>query len=197
MTVSVGDVIRATAKMSQGVSDIQNVYHFKASGSGTATDQAVMDALSTKLDDAYTDFNAFLSSGFLYNSIEYFNITQDEPMGDEDWPVLTVGGTVAETLPFQTSVLCLFGTAVTKSQGRKFLPPMIETASDDAGVVSSAVVTAVTAYIVEILATKVTGTINLDPGNWNGTLVRFAEWLSGTINQFMKTQRRRVPGVGS
>ncbi len=197
MTVTVGDVIRVTARMSQGTDDVQNVYHYKAGGSGSAADVTVQNQIAAALDAAYTDIDDELTTGLSFDDIDFHNITQDEPMGAIDWPVLTAGVTVAETLPLQASACCIFDTAVTKSQGRKFLPPMREAASDDKGVVGTTATTAILAYIVEILATITAGSLTFDAGNYNTLLARFAVWISGELIEHFKTQRRRVVGVGS
>jgi hypothetical protein len=34
-------------------------------------------------------------------------------------------------------------------------------------------------------------------GNWNDEIPRFAVWVLGTYNSRVRTQRRRVPNVGS
>lgn len=197
MTVEVGDILRVTAKMSVLTDDVQNVYHYEASGTGTATDAATMTAIALALDDAYEEIVAELTTGLRYDTIEFFNVTQDVPMGEDAWPNQVTGSAVGEILPLQCSAVCLFGTATARSQGRKFLPPMKEEASDSRGVVNAATITAILLLIIELLTGVTVGTLTFHPGNWNLLLTRFAEWISGTINPVMKTQRRRVAGVGA
>lgn len=197
MTVNLNDVLRVTAKMSQAGSDIQNVYHWKAKGTGSDTDLNVMNAIALRLDISYTTIDGLLTTGLTYDQIDFFNMTQDVVMGTLDWPVLVAGSLVAEALPLQTSALLLFGTLIPKSQGRKFLPPMAEIASGNAGDLDAATTTACINFIAAILSTVIVGTLQFDAGNYDHLLVRFAQWFSGKVGTYMRTQRRRVVGVGS
>lgn len=191
-----GDVIRIVAKMLYAGGDIQNTYHVRNLG-GTVDGDDFMDSMADKLDDAYAEINDDISPLQSYDEIEFFNVTQDEPLGVRDWPVLTVGEGVTETLPLQNAGLVLFGTAVARSQGRKFLGALVEATNTGGGAVSTAFQTAMAAYAAELLDDLVVGVGTFAMGNWNAAKDRFADWISASIRTRLFTQRRRVAGVGS
>jgi hypothetical protein len=132
-----------------------------------------------------------------YETIEFYNLTQDTPMGDEAWPVLTAGGSASDPMPFQTSPLVKFLTSIARSQGRKYLPPITEAFYEGSGFISSAALTAIAAYAAELLTDRVVSGSTLKMGNYNIPLDRFAAWAGAVIDDILKTQRRRVQGVGS
>jgi len=126
-----------------------------------------------------------------------YNVTAEEFIGRESWPSKTVGSGTGDPLPPQNCPLCLFGTAVLRSVGKKFLPVYAETANDSTGTVSGAALANMANFIADVLATKTGTGWSGVLGNWNPTLVRFAEWTSGIARDFYATQRRRYAGSGS
>lgn len=192
-----GDILRVTAKLAynSGVDDIQNVYHLQYVGA-TETDAVVHAAIATVLNTAYGEIIVRIPSTTTFESIETWNVTQDRPMVEDDWPTLTVGQTASDPLPAQCSCLVLFDTNAPRSQGRKYLPFFTEGLST-AGILSGATLNDVADYIAVLLSEVDGGTWAAIFGNWSPTLERFAAWISGAAQAIVRTQRRRVRGVGS
>lgn len=195
--VVVGDVVRVTAKMSYSGGDIQNVYHVQYSGSDI-DDATFMSGLASAVDTAHGAVNPQISSTVTYDTIAFFNVTQDRPMGEIAWPVQTVGGnSTGEHLPPQTSPVVLFGTYTPKSQGRKYLPMLTTNNTGNLGSVDSGVLTAMANYAANFIGQVVVGTGYVLFGNYNNTLTRFAPWVTAFVKDVLCTQRRRRASVGS
>jgi hypothetical protein len=195
-----GDVIRVTAKMSYdaGTAAVQNVYHFVCTFDADQSDSAVHYTLASTLESAYTYLLPFLRSTLKFDTIQTWNETQDRPMIEDAWPTLVDGDeTSIDAYAAQAAPLVLFGTNAARSQGRKYLPPVIESAVSDYGTLSSTIQTAITNYAGVLLTQASVSLFNyLNAGNYNKTLSRFAPWLSALISATIRTQRRRVRGVG-
>jgi hypothetical protein len=198
-TCDSADIIRVTAKMSYntGADDIQNVYFFKLAQAGGAVDDAVVHAgIASALDTAYAYIQARLPTTTTFDTIQTWNVTQDRPMLEAVWPTMNHGTGTGEAMPAQCAPLCLFNTASPRSQGRKYLPFMRE--SDmSAGVLSSSTLTAIALWIATILTGATYSGGSATAGNWNAVKYRFAQWLVGTAEAIVRTQRRRVMGVGA
>ena len=197
MTVAQSDVIRATAKMSIGVEDIQNVYHFIVGGSGTPSDSDAMDAIVDCLDDAYAELELKISDEVTFDSIDFYNLTQETYMGSKNWTTLTVGGEPGDMMPPQVCPFVLFDTDVLRSQGRKFLPPTTEGYNDPGGGPTAGLLTVLALYVAEIMLGGVDGTTTFLPGNYRELTSTFIQWVLGRAPDFFATQRRRYFGSGS
>src|SRR3989304_4991246 len=126
MTVELNDIIRVTARMLHaGTSAVQNQYHFRYGGAGSAEDSAIQTAIAERIDEAYTPLVPFQQDNFQYDDIQIWNVTQDRPMITQDWPILTLGTGNGAMLPLQIACLVLFRTNTARSQGRKYLPPSV------------------------------------------------------------------------
>lgn len=193
-----GDVIRVTAKMAynSGIDDIQNVYHYRYTGVIPCTDELVHEALADWLDDAYQEIKASIPTTTTFVTIETWNFTQDRPMIEDSWPVMTAGTGTGETMPAQCAPLCLFTTATARSQGRKYLPFMRELDMAN-GILGSSALARITGYLTFIISTIGAGGGLLTPGNYSPEKVRFAAWIGAIAKDVIRTQRRRVRGVGS
>lgn len=196
MPVNSGDIIRATAKMTYVGDDVQNVYHLQYLGV-TTLDSSVVNGIAGVLDDAYDYIDLFISDNVGFDTIEVWNITQNRLLDEVNWPTLVSGGGVDSALPTQVSALALFNTAVANSQGRKYLPVFTEAENLGGGIISSAALAAIALFIAELLGEVVLPDGECYFGNWNPTLARFADWVSGYISDRMQTQRRRTVGHGS
>ena len=196
MTVATGDVLRITAKMSLAGGAIQNVYHV-LNFALPEDDSVVFDALAAELDDAYSEYTAYDPDAHLYDTIQMWNVTQDAPIDEQEWPVLTAGGSASDVAPLQLCGLVLFSTATARSQGRKYYGPFTEAAQSSAGYILAGVVYDLGLIAAHFLTATVAGDAQFAWGNWNNDLGRFASWQSATVQPLFRTQRRRVPGVGS
>ncbi|MCK4959536.1 MAG: hypothetical protein KAT00_09040 [Planctomycetes bacterium] len=197
MTVQIDDVIRVTAKMSLGVEDIQNVYHFKATGTGTATDANVTIALAAGLDGAYDEIDLLFSTAIAFDTIEFYNLTQDTYLGELAWPTLVAGDDLGDLLPPQTCMFALFNTDELGSQGRKFLGPTTHNYLGADGTPLGGVLTDLAAFAADLLVGYVTGTVTMVPGNYRKSTASFFQWVLAIIPDFFATQRRRYYGSGS
>lgn len=197
MSLQDNDVIRVTAKMSRASSlgEIQNVYHIRYDGSSVSY-ETLWDAVATWLDDAYGNIVDEIHPNVHFDTIEMFNVTQDEPVGEDAWPTLTAGTGASDMLPAQTSPLVLFPTNTARSQGRKFLPPVGEESQSN-GVLLAGVLTSMANYAADLLENIPVGVWSAAVGNYNPTLARFAPWISAIVKDVLRTQRRRVAGVGT
>lgn len=197
MAISIGDIIRVTAKMQWNEEDIQNVYHLEAQSATSDSDLTVLGEIADTLDSAYDYLDTAIPNDVTFDSIVGYNLTQERYMGEVSWPTLTAGSNVGDPLPPQTAPLVRFGTDTLGSQGRKFFPPMTDADLDSDGTISSAVATALGNVATILLAGVDSGTWTMKFGNWNVDLARFATWVSAFVNAYYATQRRRRPGVGS
>lgn len=192
-----GDVVRIVAQMTHNAgSDIlQNVYHAQYSGP-TTTELNFHQQMDDWLEDAYDNLLAQLPDDVEFDTITTFNVTQGRPMYTLAWPTLTAGNNLGDYLPAQIAPLAKFTTFAPKSQGRKYLPFLAETASTG-GILEAAALAAVSAFASHLITgfSVDFGTAVL--GNWNPTLARFAEWVGAIVDEVVRTQRRRVPGVGA
>lgn len=193
--VSPNDIVRVTAQMSFGSDAIQNVYHAEYQGAAPVADLAFKLGIASALDTAYGNIIGLISNQVSFDNLEFFNITQDRPMFDQPWPTLINGVATGEPLPPQTAPLVLFNTEVARSQGRKFLPVFDEPTQSGGTLVPTAI-TNLGNYATAILSGAVTGAGNAFFGNWSPTKLRFAEWTVALVQELLRTQRRRVVGVG-
>lgn len=192
------DVVRVTAKMSfESTEDILNVYHMKHTGSASATDAAFSTAAATWLEVIYTTILSYLSDEVTFETIEFYNVTQDRPMAEIPWPTLTIGSDAGDALPLQCAALVSLPTGVKRVVGKKYIGGLTETNSINGGHVSAAAQTALAAFVVQLLNDYVSGTLTLTAGTYNDITAVFRELISGIVDQIFRSQRRRVRGVGS
>jgi hypothetical protein len=193
-----GDIVRVTAKfVYQDLDEFMCVFHMKLTLTGGASDGDVHDAIAVQLDDGWANLVTSMNQGVDFTTIETWNVTQDRPMWADEWPTLTSATGAADMLPTQCAALSLFDTQVARSQGRKFLPGFTEGINEAGGDLTSTVIAAITSWAAEIMLgisiTEGTGEF----GNWNKTLSRFADWVYHHVSPILRTQRRRVRGVGT
>ena len=197
MAVQSGDVLRVVCKMSWGTNDIQNTYHCQVNGTNFGTNAEVLSDVSDQLDVMYGHLAGDMPGEISFDSIEGYNVTRDEYLGEQAWPSQTVGGASGDPMPPQTSPLVLFNTAVPHSQGRKFLPAMSELYNDTDGTPTATLLFALGNYA----ASTLTGVNEVDWtaafGNYRDLSGTFIPWLSSQIKDFFATQRRRYFGKGS
>lgn len=197
MPVNVGDIIRVVARMSWDENEIQNVYHLRVTQGDDEANADVLDDIAECLDDAYAFIDQEISNRVAFDSIEAYNLTEDEYLGIVDWPTLAEGGAVNDPLPPQTAALALFNTQTPRSQGRKFLPVMTIAQLQHDGTVEDDTLAAIEQYIIALLAGVVGAHVEAEFGNWNEALERFADWVIGEARDLFATQRRRYLGRGA
>jgi len=194
------DVWRVVARMALGVEDIINTYHVQITGSEIPSDEDLYTAICTLLDDAYTEIAPSISADVTFETISAYNVTQDYLVDEQLWPVLESGAAASGgQLPAQCSPLLLFGTAVLRSIGKKYLPQFISTRLDADGTINATGLGEMAAMVALLLAGAYGEGWNARPGNYReGELFsQFIGWTSGIVRDLFATQRRRYRGKGS
>jgi hypothetical protein len=177
---------------------VQNVYHYKHTGSASITDAEFMTGIQSEMNTNYGAINSYISSALSYDTIEAFNVTQDAPIDEQAWSTLTLGAeNTSQAYATQVAALVKFATAVARSQGRKYLAGLAETGIDGKGFLVTAVQTVLATFASGLVAGMTAGGESFVPGNWNPTLSRFAEWTAGIVADYVGTQRRRRVGSGA
>lgn len=197
MTVNNGDIIRVVVNGTVDGKNIQNTYHVQLEGPGSLADSAVKAAIQTKISDMYADVAADTSADLVYGLIELYNLTQDIPMASGVMETRGQPTNIDGRLPPATSGLVVFDTLAPRSQGRKYLAGFVENASAADGSPDNDVLTAMAAYAAEAIASWIVGSFTLQFGNWNPTLLRFAEWVGAAVVGEWRTQRRRYVSRGT
>jgi len=197
MTIQSGDVIRVTCKMDLDDQDIRNVYHVKYDGSAAIEDETFMFGVRAALDAAYDYFDQHVPDALTYMLIEGFNVTQDLPCTEEPWPNLTTGTNEGDPLPLQLAPLVVFGNDAPRSSGRKYLPPLSESALDTTGTILSTVWDDFVPYAAKILVDLVFDDGVGQFGVWSKKYERFAPFVNAVVKTVFQTQRRRTLGKGS
>ena len=197
MAVHSGDVIKVTAVMSGPSGAIMNVYHFHATIVVDGDDTAVMEDFAQKLDDAYTHIASVMTTSTLFVEVRGFNETQHSPMPTVTWPSLVHGTGGTGDNPAQIAFLALFRTGVARVIGRKFFGGVFGGNIDDNGFWKPALLTAVGAFVSELLG-AFTGTLLNQyivgvQGKHTGFFYPFLEGLAQAIPA---VQRRRRYGRG-
>jgi hypothetical protein len=195
--VEPGDVVRVTAKMSILGTDIRNVYHAQYAGSEGVEDVYFVADTADRLDDAYDYIYHMHSTSMSYDTIEFFNITQDRPMDEVVWPTMTAGNSSADLTALQTAPLVVFGTDAPRSSGRKYLPPVVVDVMEPAGEIAGATLATIASYAAEILTDWFFTNGSAQFGAWSKKYSRFAPYVVGVVDELIRTQRRRVTNVGS
>jgi hypothetical protein len=197
MPVGNNDIVRITAKFSYAGNDVQNVYHCKVDATADIPNSTFLSEMAADIDSMYDEIVTEIHNSIHFDTIEMYNISGDEYIGEIDWPSKTTGSGAVDRLPVQCAALVKFPTSTLRSQGRKFLPPYHEDAKDSAGNPTSVALANLADWAADVLTTKTGTNWSAVMGNWSPTLLRFAEWTSAVIATFFATQRRRYSGSGS
>lgn len=204
MTIQNGDILKITyeTEMIPTTSIFQNIYYLKFHSIGTIPDVTALSDIEGWLEAAYgeveTDIKSTLTQNLCPVDIIEWDTDQwvvSRNVGYVD-PTLTFGD-ITEMLPQQSAPFALFKTDRPKSNGKKFLAGYCELSSGG-GYLESAPLIALAAYASEILNGI---TIDLDTFYTAGVPRTGSDvWLDfalAVVTNLIRTQRRRVPGVGS
>jgi hypothetical protein len=200
MSVVTSDVIRATARLQWNDSvDVQNTFTCRYQGASTLDDSDAKADLAEYIDDVYTEINSVLPSSLDYVDIDFFNITQDAPMGVDFWPTLTVGGSAtAEVVATGVSYVMTGFTNIVRAHGRKFFGPPAAGAIEG-GVFTSPVMVALASAMAVWISPFNGGTSGQPwvPGIWSRAVSLFRAFRDVVTRNIPGYQRRRKQGVGS
>jgi len=207
MAISIGDVIRVSARFKNAASgDIVNVYHWKASSGTDISDDAAMDAIDAKLSEAWAAIaNAVPAAqdpyDIRYDVVEWSGGAEHvvRTLGTRSWVLTTPPSNSGEALPSQDCGIVNFRTAIPRTFGRKYIGALME-GNQAAGTLTGTTLTQLAAFAAAILdaifedpMTLVPGTMTNDPsasGNW-------ATFVAAVVNAVVGTQRRRRINRGS
>lgn len=197
MAVQSGDVLRIVAKMSWGDADIQNVYHCQTSGSDFGTNLDVLGDIADDIEAVYQVVDQDMPNTITFDTIEGYNVTREEYLGEIGWPQLTNAAGGADAMPPQCAPLVLFNTTVPRSQGRKFFPPLTEVNNDTDGTPTVTLLTNLATMAALLLAGVTEGTWSASFGNYRELGEVFIPWIGAQVKDFFATQRRRYLQSGS
>jgi hypothetical protein len=197
MAITVGDVLRITARMLFVGNQIQNIYHFLVETADAGDDDDWMADISEVLDTAHTNMLSRYSDSLTFEDISGINITQDEVLPIVAWDTLVVGVNVSDPLAPQVAALAFWGTITPEVVARKFLG-VFGVDVQDGGIMDGSTVANVLSYADDIEASVFPNAIdrNAVPGVYRVEPARFTRLGLAQVNEVMMTQRRRTRGRG-
>lgn len=208
MTVVEGDIIRTSARFKATThGDVVNVFHWRAGAGYSDSDADVMTDIEAALSTAFA-----LMATYLWADLDPYDIRHDivawvggketvvRNLGTRSWVLTTPPSSSAEELPPMVSPILNFRTALPRTFGRKYLPPIMET-SQNGGVMIGAILSALTSFGASLMG-QITGTSGaLYPGvvtyKVTGLVANWAPFIGVVINSILGTQRRRRQNRGS
>jgi hypothetical protein len=198
MTIQPGDVLRATFELtSSGGNTVQNVYYWQHVGANPVSDGDFIDECKDVLLDAYAEIKSDMPSTVAFTRIAFFNVTQDDPIGEEDISGFGTGDGGATSLPLQVASLVTFTTGLRKSLGKKFFGPHVPGNVTGAGLPSAGLLANLadlaTILITDLVANGETFVI----GHYRYATSTFVRWLTAIVETLYSTWRPRKPGVGA
>jgi hypothetical protein len=198
MTVNAGDIIRCTQSMLYDNSDrYENVYYYQHQGSGGLADNVVLAGLEGEIS-GWTGYILGLQvNELVYEGVECYNVTQDTPMGFLADTYSNAGTNAGTALPLQCSMLVTFDSGDKHGQGRKYLAAPAVAAQSDAGILTGAALTALGTWAAAVLGGVSISGEDFVVGHYRKATGAFLDWLSARVDTVIRTQRRRVLGVGS
>jgi hypothetical protein len=179
-----------------GSNHMENAYHLKCSTSEAVPDTQFDDDLSTWMEVVYGYMLSHISTGYDFGWIEWRNLSTDSPTRTLAWPTFTAGGAAGDALPLQCAALALFPTTRARGVCRKYLGGLTEGAQGVGGNIDSTYLAAFTYFANAIRGGFYTGTGVASYGSVYGTELVFAPVVSAIVSDLVRTQRRRVKGVG-
>lgn len=203
MAVIEGDVIRATMWGSfLNAGRWQNVWHAIITNivSPPVPDANVTASIMTVLENFYAQFYVDMSAQVRFDYLECYNVTQDQPMNTQIVNT-AMNGTrdPGQLTSHSQSMLVAFPTATKQTVGKKHIPGISESDSDNGLLTAGALTHAVNA-----------GLLMLGPKNGNGSPVpfrmtfgccsypahAFSPFTSARSSNVPGQQRRRRPSIG-
>lgn len=197
MTVSLGDVVRVTAILTDATEgQIQNVFWAKQVV-GSETDADWMDACATQLEVMYDGLVTYQPEELSYTEIRGFNVTADAPLTTISWPTLTTGDIdVANPMPAPCSLLVFGRTQGNQRVGRKYLSCFTE-ADHANGNWQSSLLAAAAQFASDWAAAWATSVSNTAQfGVYSRVLESWVPMIEMVVRSVVAYQRRRRAGRG-
>ena len=196
--IVVGDVIRVVAKMRLLTSeDDLNVFHFKVLSNTTVDDNAFMVEMAAAIDSDYQIINAQISTAMTYIDIDAQNVTQNELLQSQPWPVLVAGADAGALLPTQVAAMIFWRTLRPKTRTSKFYGGFTELSNNVDGTIAAATATQLSLLGTNLLGGVSGANFSAEYGAFNKLLSRFTPVTSSVVPVRWRTQKKRRVGVGS
>ncbi len=206
MTISDGDVLRASARWSgPNAQDIVNVWYFQADFTTTDTDEDVFDAVDTFITRVFLPFDDDLSTDMTpvdlkVDIVDFVGgkwvVTHNVGFGP--WGAGITTTEASDNLPPGAAAVGFLYTALGKHQGRKFFGGFTEDGSSGSGSVDSTMQTRILLGLAQLLIDEIVqagnNLVSVVPDTVFGIP---REVLAVALNATWGYQRRRRQGVGS
>lgn len=198
MAVNQNDILRVAARMHLGThGDLVNVYHFRKSDATPQTDGETRVDLSLWIDELYDEIDNYLSVDLDFIDINYFNVTQDRPLGSGLWPTLVAGTRTGHPLPAQLAVFLQGNTGYSRNWARKFIGGFSENENSATGFLEALLLSAMAGFAARWLSGPVAAmTGDWDPVVFHYDLNDYREIIEVIIRNVWSTVRRRRAGRG-
>jgi len=198
MGVVIGDVIQVTCGLSwEGVSDMLNVFYVQKTMGDEDDDIDVLTDLASGFDTVYALIQAYLHTDVIFGDIEFYNITQDRPMGAVDWPTLLAGTGEADPLGIQSAYQVDFFTGVKRSRGRKYISGGMAINLADAARLKEDTKGVLQDWGDQLVLGFLVDSDEYLVGHIGSVSGLFISWKSALVAPLISTQRRRKPTTGS
>jgi hypothetical protein len=171
----------------------RNVFYYGADTTTPGGQQA--DELGVQVEDIAADVVDIAAPAINFYQIDssYWDGVAWQPI-QEVTIDQTGGNTGSDMSSYQTSGLMRATTSVLKAVGRKFIPGIAESVTQD-----SQFIQGVAIYLVQLLADYI-ATVQVQFVNWYPGVPSknsaFAPFTSATFSSLLSTMRRRKPGYG-
>lgn len=198
MALDVNEIVRVTAKGSLlGSIVVQNVFHLQNDSVTSYGNPAVMADMERYLEQVYTPIMGDLSDQLVWDEFSCDNVTANTKIGDGVITPNLVGGQTVDAIMSGVAVVLRGLTQVLKTQGRKFLPGMVETSWDGARIIGTLATNLVTTGANWVNPyTDASSLRTYMPGVYRKAPVRFTSFNEVVVNLIPGYQRRRKEGVG-
>ena len=204
MTVIDGDILKIAYEVLLETGTIaQNVYYLRADFVASQADLTVQNSIETWIEAMYSELSSQLPNTMTQRLCSIDEIVWN--VGDQYWETVrnvglftpTIGfNNATEPLPNQCAAVATFNTFLPRSRSRKFLFPFGED-QQDASILIGAALTALAEYADAALDDIVIGPLNeLGTGVVRTAANVFLTFANAVVTDLIRTQRRRVQGVG-
>lgn len=204
MAILVGDTLRVVAKMRDvNNSLIINRYFWRHTGSGNADESTVLTALETTISTYYGYLDPYMPTSLQPESLEvdlvqFANgkLVTISSVGNIAWTTWSGGTSSGERMPEGVCALVNLPTVIPRTQGRKYLGPLVEGANDG-GSVGSGFLLGIINYFFFLLNDATWDSQTFTPGLMSKKAEQLAVFNSAVVPAVFGYQRRRKPGVGA
>lgn len=210
MPIEVNDIVRGAAKILLVSGDYaMNVFWYKLTGTGSADEADVFDAVVANLKALYNLISAQMKAGTTFPEVVVDHVAWEETPPPPGWKVqqtLGIGewsptippAAAGDPLPFQDAPCIRMVPVLRKHQGRKYLPAFTETHNTATGYIDPLLMMDLADFGAQmvLLTTVPNSALFLRMVIPNMTGPATLEFNQTIIGNVWRTQRRRQRGVG-